>query len=163
MSPHAMRHGDLDPHVNVSTGVVVEEALHVHRVLGPGLNEWVYRECLAKRLTKRGLVVEQKVRRAAIFEGERLERAFELDMLVEGTIIVELKAVEEVHPAHYAQLRTYLRLTSCPVGFLINFHAPLLKQGLLRLLNASPTLRRSDPPRESASGRSEQSSCRPQL
>lgn len=125
---------DADAGANKVSAEIVDAALTVHRALGPGMLEWVYREALRVELARRGLFVAVKVKLDAIYQGVRLEHAFELDMLVEQCVIVELKACEDLHPVHFAQLRSYLRLTRVEVGLLINFHAPRLKDGLHRVV-----------------------------
>ncbi|MFN2367419.1 MAG: GxxExxY protein [Desulfurivibrionaceae bacterium] len=114
---------------------MVDAALQLHRDLGPGLLESVYEAVLAKMLKKRGLLVERQKPVPIRYQDVSLEEGFRLDLLVDGQLIVELKSVEKVHPVHPKQLLTYLRLMNLPLGLLINFGAPLLKDGLKRVVN----------------------------
>lgn len=112
---------------------VIGCAIEVHRVLGPGLLESVYHECLAYELEARGLRFRSGVSIAIEYKGAKLRSAFEADFIVEGCIVVEVKAVEGLHPVHQAQVITYLKLAGCPAGLLLNFNTVLLKDGLRRL------------------------------
>src|SRR4051794_7413482 len=117
------------------TGAIVDASVKIHVALGPGLLETVYEAVLARALEKRGFRVErQKVIRFE-FEGMVFEEGFRTDLLVEGRVVVELKSVENLAPVHGKQVLTYLRLMSLPVGLLINFGAPTLKEGLHRIVN----------------------------
>jgi len=138
-----MEYTDVDEETNRITGIIVDEGLQVHRTLGPGLYEWVYRECLAKRLRRQSLKVACEVTFPAFFDGERLDSAFRVDMDIEAKVLVELKAVPLVEPAAFAQLRTYLRTSGREVGLLMNFHAPRFVDGLYRVRP-----RAARPPRE---------------
>lgn len=113
---------------------VVDAAFRVHKTLGPGLLESVYGVCLTHELRKRGLKVETQVELPVVYESVRFESGFRLDMLVEEQIIVELKAVETIHPLYEAQLLTYLKLTGKRLGLLINFNVPLIRDGIKRLI-----------------------------
>jgi GxxExxY protein len=113
---------------------VVDAAFRVHKTLGPGLLESVYEVSLAYELRKRGLKLETQVELPVMYESVRLETGFRLDMLVEEQIIVELKAVETMHPLYEAQLLTYLKLTGKRLGLLINFNVPLIKDGIRRII-----------------------------
>lgn len=115
--------------------IVVDAALQLHRDLGPGLLESVYEAVLAKMLEQRGLSVERQKSVPINFQGISLDEGFRLDLLVDGQLIVELKSVENIPPVHPKQLLTYLRLLNLPLGLLINFGAPLLKDGLQRVVN----------------------------
>lgn len=116
-------------------GIVVDAALQLHRALGPGLLELVYEAVLANMLEQRGLSVERQKPIPIRYQGVSLDEGFRLDLLVDGQLIVELKSVENIHPVHPKQLLTYLRLMNLPLGLLINFGAPLLKDGLKRVVN----------------------------
>jgi iron complex transport system substrate-binding protein len=117
------------------TGVIVDAAYALHTGLGPGLLESVYEALLARGLERRGLRVErQKIVRFE-YDGMVFEEGLRLDLLVEDRVIVELKSVEKLAPVHPKQLLTYLRLMQLPVGLLINFGAPTLKEGLQRVVN----------------------------
>ncbi len=113
---------------------IVDAALKVHRTLGPGLLESVYRQCLAYELRSRGLTVLEELAVPVVYEDVRIDTGFRLDLLVEDAVIVELKAVEQMIPLYDAQLLTYLKLMHKALGVLINFNTPLLKHGLKRLV-----------------------------
>ncbi|MDK2955837.1 MAG: hypothetical protein PWQ57_1333 [Desulfovibrionales bacterium] len=115
--------------------IVVDTALQLHRDLGPGLLESVYEAVLAMMLEKRGLKVERQKPVPIAYQGIEINEGFRLDLLVDDQLIVELKSVEQVHPVHPKQLLTYLRLMNLPLGLLINFGSPLLKDGLQRVVN----------------------------
>ena len=117
---------------------IVDAALKVHRVLGPGLLESVYEEVLAYELRKRGLEVARQVVMPVTYEGITMAQAYRLDLVVEGAVIVELKSSESHAPVHKKQLITYLRLSGLKVGLLINFGTKLLKDGLTRIVNELP-------------------------
>ncbi|MDT8758390.1 GxxExxY protein [Sphingomonas psychrotolerans] len=128
------------------SGDVVDVALRLHRDLGPGLLESVYETILASKLAAMGYRVARQLPIDIEFENLRFEAAFRIDLLVEGRLLVEIKSVERLSPAHGKQLLTYLRLTKQPVGLLINFGGATLKEGLRRIVNdyspsASPRLR----------------------
>ena len=108
-------------------------AIEVHRILGPGLLESVYRECMILELRREHLRVDSERQVSLDYKGERISSGLELDLLVEGCIVVELKAVERIHPIHLAQVITYLKLTGYPAGLLMNFNATTLRAGLKRL------------------------------
>ncbi|MCB9894446.1 MAG: GxxExxY protein [Planctomycetes bacterium] len=124
--------------INDITGTIVDAAIKVHRVLGPGLLESVYMAALAIELRKRGLKVEREVPISADWEGEDLGLAFRADMLVEDEVYVEGKAVEQLIPVHRRQLRTHVRLTKKRIGLLLNFGAALMKEGIVRHIEGQP-------------------------
>src|SRR5512136_1064319 len=111
---------------------IVDAAIKVHRALGPGLLESAYQHCLAHELRKRGLHVETEVAQPVMYDGERIDAGYRLDMLVENAIIIENKTVEEIAPIHEAQLLTYLKLRQCRLGFLLNWNVELMKHGIHR-------------------------------
>lgn len=113
---------------------VVEAAFAVHSALGPGLLESVYEVCLVHELHKRGLRLERQVTLPVEYDGMKLDAGLRLDLLVEDELIVELKAVEIMHPVFTAQLLTYLKLTGRKLGLLINFNVPLIKDGIRRVI-----------------------------
>jgi GxxExxY protein len=121
--------------LNVRTGQVVDAAMKVHRVLGPGLLENAYETCLAYELRKRGYHVETQLPLPVVYEEVRLDLAYRIDLLVDGVVVVELKAVPKISVVHEAQLLSYLRLSHHRVGLLINFHTLLLKHGITRMVN----------------------------
>jgi GxxExxY protein len=114
---------------------VIGAAMEVHRHMGPGLLESSYEECLCRELSHRGIPFTRQVAVPLVYKGVRLEGSLRLDLLVAGLVIVEIKAVEGVLPIHQAQLLTYLKHSDLWLGLLINFNAPLLKNGLTRILN----------------------------
>jgi iron complex transport system substrate-binding protein len=128
------------------TGTIVDTAMKIHIDLGPGLLESVYEMILAKSLQKRGYKVERQKAITFEYDGILFEEGFRIDLLVEDRVIIELKSVEKLIPVHSKQLLTYMRLMNLPVGFLMNFGAATLKEGLHRVVNslsasASPSLR----------------------
>jgi GxxExxY protein len=114
---------------------IVDASIKVHRALGPGLLESAYQHCLAYELRKRGLRVECEVQLPVVYDGLQIDAGYRLDMLVEGIVIVENKAVERILPVHQAQLLTYLKLHDCRLGYLLNWNVPLMKQGIKRMVN----------------------------
>ncbi len=115
-------------------GAIVDAVFKVHRTLGPGLLESVYETCLAHELTVRGLRVERQVVLPINYEGVTLDAGFRLDLLVEEQVVVEAKAVEQMHPLFEAQLLTYLKLTGLRVGLLVNFNVRLIRDGIKRMV-----------------------------
>jgi GxxExxY protein len=141
--------------INQISGIVVDEAYHLHSELGPGLLESVYEVVLCHRLQKRGLSVFRQVPIPVCFDGISFDEGFRADLLVEQQIVVELKSTEQNHPVHAKQLLTYLRLSGKSLGLLINFGLPLLKDGLKRIAHQLPpesslpkSSANSAPPRE---------------
>jgi iron complex transport system substrate-binding protein len=114
---------------------VVDNALRMHRELGPGLLESVYEMILAGKLAQRGIDVARQVPVSIDYDGLHFEAAFRIDLLVGGRLLVEIKSVERLNGAHGKQLLTYLRLTKQPLGLLINFGGETLKEGLRRVVN----------------------------
>ena len=120
---------------NEITGTIIEVAIDIHRKLGPGLLESVYRKVLAYELRKRGQHVVEEQPIPVVWEDVRLELGFRADLIVDSLVVVEIKSVETVAPVHKKQLLTYLRLTDKRVGLLINFNVDLLKDGISRVVN----------------------------
>lgn len=120
---------------NEIAAIVVDASFKVHTVLGPGLLESVYEAVLAYELQLRGLAVTRQQVLPVVYETVRLEEGFRADLIVGGKVIVELKSVENVAPVHKKQLLTYLRISQCRLGLLINFGAPLIKDGITRVVN----------------------------
>lgn len=114
---------------------VIDDALRMHRELGPGLLESVYELILAGKLAQRGIEVARQVPVSIDYDGLHFEAAFRIDLLVGGRLLVEIKSVERLNGAHAKQLLTYLRLTKQPLGLLINFGGETLKEGLRRVVN----------------------------
>lgn len=119
---------------NELTGVVIGHALEVHKHLGPGLLESAYSECLLYELLQSGLHVEVQKPMPIVYKNVKLEHGYRIDLLVEKTLVVELKTVECFTEVHYAQILTYLKLGGYPVGLLINFHTKILKDGIKRFV-----------------------------
>ncbi len=117
------------------TGSIIDSAMRIHSALGPGLFESVYEVVLERDLVRRGFRVERQKAIGFEFEGLRFENAFVLDLLVDAKVVVEIKSVERLAPIFEKQLQTYLRLTACRAGLLINFNEMLLKHGIKRLVN----------------------------
>ena len=107
----------------------------MHSVLGPGLLESTYQACLAYELRKRGVAVSEQVGLPVIYEAQRLEIGYRIDLLVQETMVVEIKAIEAIAPSHRAQLLSYLKLSGKPLGLLLNFNVVLMKQGIVRMRN----------------------------
>jgi GxxExxY protein len=120
---------------NQITGQIVDVAFRLHSRLGPGLLESVYETVLARMLQERGLRVERQKAVSFEFDGCVFDEGLRVDLFVENTVVVELKAVEKVAPVHVKQVLTYLRLLNLPVGLLINFGAGRMKDGLQRITN----------------------------
>lgn len=113
---------------------VIGAAINVHKLLGPGLLESVYKECLFYELVKMGLYVEKEKPLPVIYQEIRLECGYRLDLLVENKLIVETKAVEELNKIHMAQVLTYLKISGCQLGLLINFNVVMVKDGIKRVI-----------------------------
>ena len=117
------------------SGVVVNAAINVHRKLGPGLLESVYETILAGILTREGSKIDRQRSINIDFDGIHFPAAFRVDLMVDDTLIVEIKTVERLAPIHAKQLLTYLRLTNLPVGLLLNFSCETMKEGIRRVVN----------------------------
>jgi len=120
---------------NELAGIVVDTSYHIHRKLGPGLLESVYQSVLVYELRKRGLQVEFEVPVPVVWEAVMLDVGFRADIIVEGKLVLELKSVEETTRVHTKQLLTYLKLTNCRLGLLINFGTELIRDGMFRVAN----------------------------
>ncbi|MEQ6343027.1 MAG: GxxExxY protein [Gammaproteobacteria bacterium] len=117
------------------TKKIIGSAIAVHRALGPGLLESAYEACLSYELIECGLIIERQKTLPVIYRGAKIDCGYRIDLLVEEEVIVELKAVDRLMPVHSAQLVSYLKLSGCKVGLLINFNVTLLKTGIIRLVN----------------------------
>jgi GxxExxY protein len=117
------------------TELIIGAAIEVHRQTGPGLMESVYEECLCFELNRLGLHFKRQVELPVRYKGVKLDCGFRMDLVVESSVVVELKAVECLLPIHSAQLLTYLKLSGMHVGLLLNFNEPVLKKGIKRLVN----------------------------
>jgi len=120
---------------NRITEAVIGAAMDVHRELGPGLLESADEACLAYELAQRGFTVERQKEMPVTYRGIAIDCGYRMDLLVEGKVVVELKAIEALLPVHEAQLLSYLRLSGCRVGLLINFNVKMLKAGIRRVVN----------------------------
>ena len=114
------------------TESIIGAAIEVHKVLGPGLMESVYEECLCHELSVRDLPFQRQLALPVCYKNIKLDCGYRIDVIVGSSILLELKSVETVLPVHEAQLLTYLKLSKLPVGLLINFNVPVLKDGILR-------------------------------
>jgi len=117
------------------TGEIIGAAIEVHRELGPGLLESAYEQCLCHELSLRGLAFQRQVDLPVVYKGIRLDCGYRMDVVVEETVVVELKTVDKLLPIHDAQLLTYLKLYRRQLGLLLNFNVPVLKDGLKRIVN----------------------------
>ncbi len=114
---------------------IVGAAIEVHRQLGPGLLESAYEECLAYEFNLQNIPFERQKPVPVIYKGTRVDCGFRLDFLVDGLVVVELKAIEAFAPIHMAQVLTYLKLTGCKLGLLLNFNVDLLRKGIQRVVH----------------------------
>jgi GxxExxY protein len=126
---------EVDRSINEITESVIGAAIAVHRELGPGLLESAYEACLAYELNEKKLKVERQKSVPLIYRGVHLDCGYRLDFLVEDKVVVEVKAVDKLEPIHEAQLISYLKLSGCKVGLLINFKVNTLKHGIRRFVN----------------------------
>ena len=117
--------------------IVFESALKIHQILGPGLLESAYEECLFYKLKKYNLKVEKQKQLPLVYEEVNLDAGYRIDIIIEDKFIVEIKSVEALNDVHLAQLLTYLRLSNCKLGLLINFNVNLLKNGVRRVINGT--------------------------
>lgn len=120
------------------TDPIIGAAIGVHRALGPGLLESAYEACLVFELMDRGLEVRRQIPMPVVYRGVDIDCGYRVDLMVEGSVVVELKAVERLLPLHEAQLLTYLRLSGRHVGLLLNFNVPVMTQGIRRLVQGPP-------------------------
>lgn len=119
---------------NDLTHAIIGAAIEVHRLFGPGLLESAYEECLAREMLLRGLRFERQKPVPVVYKDVKLECGYRVDLLVEGRIVVELKSIDALAPIHEAIILTYLRLSGCPLGLLINFNVSVLKDGIRRYI-----------------------------
>lgn len=117
--------------------IVFENSLKIHQILGPGLLESAYEECLFYELKKYNLKVEKQKQLPLVYEEVNLDAGYRIDIIIEDKFIVEIKSVEALNDVHLAQLSTYLRLSNCKLGLLINFNVNLLKNGVRRVINGT--------------------------
>ena len=134
MTERYARH-ELIEESNRLSQLIVGAAIEVHRCLGPGLLESAYQDCLCRELHLREIPYERQVPLPLEYKGLRIENSYRLDLVASGLVIVELKSIEGIHPIHEAQLLTYLRLSGLWLGLLFNFHVPILKNGIRRIVH----------------------------
>ncbi|MGZ2370111.1 GxxExxY protein [Ancylomarina sp. YFZ004] len=120
---------------NEVSKIVVDCALKVHRKLGPGLLESAYQECLMYELNNHGLKVEKEKPMPLIYDDVKLDIGYRIDLLINNKLIIEIKSVESLNDVHLAQILTYLKLSGCKLGLLINFNVALIKNGIKRVVN----------------------------
>lgn len=120
---------------NELSKIVFDCALKVHQNLGPGLLESAYEECLFYELKKTDLLVEKQKALPLVYDEIRLDIGYRIDIIIESKLILEIKSVEALNDVHFAQLLTYLKLTNCKLGLLINFNVALIKNGIRRIVN----------------------------
>ncbi|MGG7438302.1 GxxExxY protein [Chryseobacterium arthrosphaerae] len=120
---------------NELSKIVFETGLKIHKKLGAGLFEHVYEECMFYELTQSGFYVEKQKLIPIVYEGLTIENAFRLDIIIENKVILEIKAVDYINPTHKAQLLTYLKMTNCKLGMLLNFQSDVFKNGVTRIVN----------------------------
>ena len=121
--------------IEVIAKEIVDSAIHVHRTLGPGLFESTYQKCLTFELRKRGLAVDCEVVLPIVYDGNIIESGYRIDMLVDQSVVIENKTVDDLLPIHATQVLTYLRLGGFQIGFLINWKVDLMKKGIKRIVN----------------------------
>lgn len=121
--------------LNEISGKIIEFSIRVHRALGPGMLEGAYEACLMHELVKHRFSVESQRKLPILYDGVRLDAGYRLDLVVNESVIVEVKAVERLHPVHEAQLLSYLRMTDLRLGLLINFNVKMLRDGVKRVVN----------------------------
>jgi GxxExxY protein len=121
--------------INRLTEKVIGACIDVHRVLGPGLLESAYEECVCYELSQARISFERQVPLPVVYKDVNLDCGYRMDIVVEDLVVLEIKAVERVIPVHEAQLLSYLKLAKKPIGLLLNFHVPLMKNGITRLRN----------------------------
>lgn len=120
---------------NELSKIVFNCALKVHQNLGPGLLESAYEECLFYELMKTGLDIQKQKALPLVYEEVKLDVGYRIDIIIENKLILEIKSVEALNDIHFAQLLTYLKLTNCKLGMLINFNVLLIKNGIKRVVN----------------------------
>lgn len=128
------QYNDLSKETDLLSKEVVDSFFKVHQFLGPGYLEKIYEECLIIELESRGLSIQTQYPVKLMYNGVEIPTIFRLDLVVENTIIIELKAVEKMHPVYDAQLYSHLKATCLPLGFLVNFNVPLIKDGIKRFV-----------------------------
>jgi len=129
---------DVDPvaeRINLITEKAIGCAIEVHKAIGPGLLESAYEECLCYELSQNGLSFQRQVPLPVVYKDVKLDCGYQLDIIVEDLVILEIKAVERIIPIHEAQLLSYLRMLDKRIGLILNFHAAVLRNGIKRIVN----------------------------
>jgi GxxExxY protein len=121
--------------INKLSSKIIGAAIEVHKALGPGLLESAYEECLCHEFGLRGLSNERQKPLPVTYKGKKLDCGYRLDIVVENTIILELKSCEKIEPIHKAQILTYLKLSGLSLGLLLNFNVPVMRGGIVRIVN----------------------------
>ena len=121
--------------INELSSKIIGAAIEVHKKLGPGLLESVYEECICHELSLRGISFEKQKPLPVIYKGKKLDCGYRLDIVVEKAIILELKSCEKIEPIHRAQLLTYLKLSGLNLGLILNFNTPVMRDGIVRIVN----------------------------
>jgi len=121
--------------INNLSSTIIGAAIEVHKTLGPGLLESAYEECLCHELSLRGVSFERQKTLSVEYKGKKLDCGYRLDIIVENIIILELKSCEKIEPIHKAQLLTYLKLSGLHLGLLLNFNVPVMRDGIIRIVN----------------------------
>jgi GxxExxY protein len=121
--------------INNLSSTIIGAAIEVHKALGPGLLESAYEECLCHELSLRGVSFERQKPLPVEYKGAKLDCGYRLDVIVENTIILELKSCEKIEPIHKAQLLTYLKLSGLHLGLLLNVNVPVMRDGIIRIVN----------------------------
>ncbi len=121
--------------MNQLSSKIIGAAIEVHKTLGPGLLESAYEECLCHELSIQGLLFEKQKPLSIDYKGQKLDCGYRLDIVVEKAVIIELKSCEKIEPIHKAQLLTYLKLSGLNLGLILNFNVPLLRDGIVRIVN----------------------------
>ncbi|MBL0241365.1 MAG: GxxExxY protein [Chloracidobacterium sp.] len=120
---------------NSLSNIVIDRAIKVHSALGPGLLESSYQECLFFELSQAGLFVEKEKALPLVYQDVKLECGYRIDLFVERKLVIEVKAVDAIHDLHMAQVLTYLKLSDCKLGLILNFNVTLMKNGVKRVVN----------------------------
>ncbi len=121
--------------INQLSSAIIGAAIDVHKGLGPGLLESAYEECLCYEFGLRGLSFERQEQLPVEYKGKKLDCGYRLDIVVEGTIVLELKSCDKIDPIHKAQLLTYLKLSGLKLGLILNFNVPVMRDGIVRMVN----------------------------
>ena len=121
--------------INQLTSKIIGAAIEVHNILGPGLLESAYEECLSHELSIQGVSFEKQKPLSIDYKGKKLDCGYRLDMVVENAVVLELKSCEKIESIHQAQLLTYLKLSELNIGLILNFNVPLMRDGIVRIVN----------------------------